>query len=62
MREHAYRAYVVGKDGQIIGRRDLLSCQDDEAAKAYVERLVDGHAVELWDGACLLARFEPMKQ
>ncbi|MET4091644.1 hypothetical protein [Bradyrhizobium sp. S3.5.5] len=43
-----YRAYVMGPDGHIRQRIDLL-CQDDEAAKEQAEKLVDGHDIELWE-------------
>ena len=42
-----YRAYVIGPDGRITRRVDLL-CEDDEAAQKQAKQLVDGHVVELW--------------
>ena len=45
---HAYRAYVIGPDGHIVHRVDLM-VEDDEAAKERAKLLVDGRAVELWD-------------
>lgn len=42
-----YCAYLIGSDGRIKERVDLL-CDDDETAKAKAELLVDGHDVELW--------------
>jgi hypothetical protein len=42
-----YRAYLIGPDGHIFQRTDLV-CVDDEAAKESAERLVNGHDVELW--------------
>jgi hypothetical protein len=59
MVEHAYRAYEIGEDGHVRGRTDLLQCRNDQAAKEHAMRLVDGHAIELWDGPCWLAKFEP---
>jgi len=47
MRE--YRAYLIGRDGHILHRVDLL-CADDEAAKERALLLMDGHTVELWQG------------
>ena len=58
MREHAYRAVQVGDDGHVFLRTDLF-CDNDEDAKERARQLVDGHAVQLWDGACMLAKFEP---
>jgi hypothetical protein len=54
---HAYRAYLIGPDGHIVGRIEL-QCDDDEAAKRRAEQLVDGHNVELWDGATKIAEFK----
>lgn len=42
-----YRAYVLGPDGHIQERIDLV-CADDDAAKERAKALVDGHDVELW--------------
>ena len=51
-----YRVYLMGPDGHIIGRTDLI-CEDDEAAKKQAQQLVDGHDVELSQGARNLVRF-----
>ena len=53
----AYRAYLIGPDGHIVSRIELL-CDDDEAAKNRARQLVDGHDVELWDGAKKIAEFK----
>ncbi|MGY2907009.1 hypothetical protein ACVWVY_006030 [Bradyrhizobium sp. URHC0002] len=42
-----YRAYVLGPDGHIQRRVDLI-CEHEEAAKEQAKQLVDGHDVELW--------------
>lgn len=42
-----YRAYIMGADGHILNRIDLL-CADDDEAKERAKQLVDGHDVELW--------------
>ena len=44
-----YRAYLIGRDGKVIHRVDML-CDDDEAAKARAQLLIDIHIVELWQG------------
>ena len=56
--EHSYRAYFLGRSGQILRRVDL-SCADDEAAKTHAQQLLDGFPVELWDAARLVAVFNP---
>lgn len=45
-----YRAYIIGKDRHVQGYEPLI-CEDDDMAIAAAERLVDGHDVELWQGA-----------
>jgi len=42
-----YRAYIIGPDGHIQERIDLL-CADDNAAKERAQQLLNGHKVELW--------------
>ena len=56
---HAYRAYVIGPDGHIVHRVDLM-VEDDEAAKERAKLLVDGRAVELWDRGRKIADFRPL--
>jgi hypothetical protein len=53
-----YRAYIVGPDGHIQRRIDLL-CADDDAAKERAKALVDGHAIELWQESRKVAQFDP---
>ena len=55
-----YRAYLIGPDGHIFQRTDLV-CADDEAAKESAKRLVNGHDVELWQLDRKIATF-PHKQ
>ena len=45
-----YRAYILDRDRHIKGCEPLISA-DDNAAIASAKRLVDGHDVELWQGA-----------
>jgi hypothetical protein len=51
-----YRAYILGPDGQIQSRVDLI-CESDEDARKKAKQLVDGHDVELWQGARKVMRF-----
>jgi hypothetical protein len=55
---HEYSAYIIGDDGHITGRIDLL-CADEADAYRRAEQLVDGHTVELWRHDRLLATFVP---
>ena len=56
-----FRAYIIDADGHIQRRIDL-EVANESAARDRARQLVDGHAVELWDGATKLARFEPIRQ
>jgi len=56
--EHSYRAYLIGRSGQILRRVDLV-CANDESAKNHVKPLLDGFPVELWDAERLVAVFNP---
>ena len=49
-----YRAYLIGPDGHIVERVELV-CADDEAAKEQAKALVDGYDVELWQEARRIA-------
>ena len=42
-----YRAFLIGPDGRIQNRIELI-CTDDEDALKHAKQLVDGHDVELW--------------
>jgi hypothetical protein len=55
-----YRAYLIGPDGHIIQRADLV-CADEEAAKEHAKQLVDGHDVELWQLDRMIATFTHMR-
>ena len=47
-----YRAFIVGLDGHFSGFEEMF-CDDDGKAIERAERPVDGHDVELWNGARL---------
>ena len=61
MRERAYRAFEIGEDGHVAGRIDLCYCPNDEVAKQWAKRLVNGKTIEVWDGSRRIARYEPKK-
>ena len=52
-----YRAYILQQDGRIMMPVEL-DCADDDAAKEVAKQLVDGHDVELWQGARKLETFK----
>jgi hypothetical protein len=51
-----YRAYLVGPDGHIVQRVELV-CTDDEAAREQAKTLAEWHDVELWQEARRIAEF-----
>ena len=53
-----YYAYLLAPDGHISKRIDLI-CEDDDVAKSAAKQMVDGHAIELWQEARMIATFEP---
>jgi hypothetical protein len=55
-----YSAYVIGEDGHIQQRIDII-CADDEVAKERAKMLVDDHGIELWRGSRKIATFNPEK-
>lgn len=52
-----YRIYIIGPDGHVIGRTDLL-CEDEDAAKERARQLLDGYDLEVWQGSRRLASFK----
>lgn len=44
-----YYAYVIGDDGHISKRIDIV-CDADDEAKVRLEALLDGHPIEIWQG------------
>jgi predicted dinucleotide-binding enzyme len=55
-----YYAYLIDVDGHSAKRVGIV-CGDDEEAKGLAEQMVDGHAIELWHEARMIAAFEPKK-
>jgi hypothetical protein len=48
-----YRAYLVGEDGHFFNFEEMV-CDNDAEALERARQLVDGHDVELWNGARLV--------
>jgi hypothetical protein len=55
-----YRAYFVGHDGHFSGFEPIVRAHDD-AAIDKAKRLVNRHGIEIWNGARLVGRLEPMR-
>jgi hypothetical protein len=52
-----YCAYIIGPDGHILNRIDLL-CENEHEAKECALRLVDGQTVKLWQRDRRIAEFK----
>jgi len=50
-----YRAYTIGLDGHIVGSKEFFA-ENDDAAFEHARQFVNGHDVELWSGARLVAK------
>lgn len=50
-----YRAYLVDDDDSFVGFREFV-LNDDGAATRAAKRLVDGHAIELWEGSRMIVK------
>ena len=59
MRE--FRAYIIDGAGHITLRVDIV-VEDEAEARERAKLLADGRAVELWEGATRLDRFEPISR
>ena len=51
-----YRAYLLGPDGHVESRIDLI-CSDETTAKERAEQLADDRPVELWQGDRKIAEY-----
>ena len=55
---NGYYAFVIGEDGHVTKRIEII-CENDEQARCYARQLVDGHAIELWQEARMIETFDP---
>jgi hypothetical protein len=53
-----YYAFVIGDDGHVKNRIEVL-CNDDDEAKRCAGQLVDGHAIELWQEVRKVVTLQP---
>ena len=56
-----YRFYLMDKDGHIDKPPITHDLPDDDAARAEASQLVEGRAVEIWQGARIVAHLDPKK-
>jgi hypothetical protein len=52
-----YSVYILNSAGHFINFV-ALDCADDDDAEKQARQLVDGHAVELWQRARKIAKFD----
>jgi hypothetical protein len=55
-----YKAYVIGADGHVADRIDLV-CVTEQVARDRAKQLADGHDVELWQEGRRVATFKHEK-
>jgi hypothetical protein len=55
-----YCAYLIGVDGRISKLVAIVS-DDDEEAKRFAKRMVDSHALELWQEAARSRRSDRLR-
>jgi hypothetical protein len=55
-----YRIYTIGKDGHIAGPPVIIDAADDQGARQKAKRVLDGHAIEVWNGTRRIAKFDPL--
>lgn len=58
LKSPTYRAMIIDEEGRAIAAIRVVAESDDQAI-ARTRAMVDGHAVELWDGQRFLQRFPP---
>jgi hypothetical protein len=56
MADYEYRAFVIGWDGRVLYRHDLI-CTDEVEARERAKQLTDGCDIELWKGDKKLPTF-----
>jgi hypothetical protein len=52
-----YRIYLF-KDGRLTAPAKVIACQSDKAAIEHAKKLVDGHDIEVWQGARPVTRLK----
>jgi hypothetical protein len=56
-----YRAFEIDKSGHIASLPAYLNCNDDKEAIGFVETMIDGRAIELWEGPRFVTKVYPPK-
>ncbi|GJD95782.1 hypothetical protein [Methylobacterium iners] len=53
-----YRALILDQGGRVL-TMTAISAESDDIAIEAAKSMVDGHAVELWDGVRFIENFAP---
>ena len=53
-----YRAFILNADETVL-RIEHLPAHDDDMALDLARKLLDGHALELWDGMRFIEHLDP---
>jgi hypothetical protein len=54
-----YRFYAIKRDGHVEGQPVALDVPNDAAAMKEARQLVNGHDIEIWQGARVVAYLVP---
>ena len=54
-----YRALILDQSGRVLAMTAISAANDDIAVEV-AQSMVDGHAVELWDGVRFIEHFPPV--
>jgi hypothetical protein len=54
-----YRFFTLDHDGKVSTPATIHSFEDDEAAMKAAKQRLDGHGIEVWQGARLIVDLEP---
>lgn len=57
----AYRAFVVNEQGRLGGLPQIIEADSDRDAARMAQGIAGWNAVELWEGARLVARVMPKR-
>jgi len=57
---HEYRIFTFDENGRIAGPATILECIDGQAAVAQAQQQLNGRALEIWNGARMVVRLDPI--
>lgn len=55
----AYRLYQIGPEGRIDAPAEIIECDSDAEVIARAKAMMDGHNIEIWDGARVVVKLPP---